>query len=154
MTDEYWMRLALEQAEIAASLGEVPVGAVVVCNGQVIARAYNLREHQKNALYHAELLAIQAACQTLRGWRLHQCELFVTLEPCPMCAGAIVNARVKRVVYGAPDPKAGACGSVFNLFDYPLNHCPEVCAGVLQQEASQQLKDFFQQLRRKKESSC
>lgn len=149
-TDEIWMKYALEQAKIAASLGEVPVGAVVVYKNQIISRAYNLRERKKNALYHAELLAIDAACQTLGGWRLPECELFVTLEPCPMCAGAIVNSRIKRVVYGASDAKAGACGSVLDLFCLPLNHRPEVLGGVLQPEASELLNLFFQQLREKR----
>ena len=107
MTDEELMRAALDEAKIAADLGEVPVGAVVAKDGEIVARAHNLRESGKNATYHAELMAIDAACKTLGGWRLWQCELFVTLEPCPMCSGAIINSRLKRVVYGASDPKAG-----------------------------------------------
>ena len=112
MTDEQLMQAALEEARAAAALGEVPVGAVVAKDGEIIARAHNLRESGKNAIYHAELLAIDAACKALGGWRLWQCELFVTLEPCPMCSGAIINSRLKRVVYGARDPKAGCCGSL------------------------------------------
>ena len=112
MTDEELMRAALDEAKIAADLGEVPVGAVVAKDGEIVARAHNLRESGKNATYHAELMAIDAACKTLGGWRLWQCELFVTLEPCPMCSGAIINSRLKRVVYGARDPKAGCCGSL------------------------------------------
>mgnify|MGYP002588339110 CR=1 FL=1 len=112
MTDEELMRAALAEAKLAAALGEVPVGAVVAKDGEIIARAHNLRESGKNATYHAELLAIDAACKALGGWRLWQCELFVTLEPCPMCSGAIINSRLKRVVYGARDPKAGCCGSL------------------------------------------
>ena len=112
MTDEELMRAALDEAKIAADLGEVPVGAVVAKDGEIVARAHNLRESGKNATYHAELMAIDAACKALGGWRLWQCELFVTLEPCPMCSGAIINSRLKRVVYGARDPKAGCCGSL------------------------------------------
>ena len=112
MTDEELMRAALDEAREAAALGEVPVGAVVAKDGEIIARAHNLRESGKNATYHAELMAIDAACKALGGWRLWQCELFVTLEPCPMCSGAIINSRLKRVVYGARDPKAGCCGSL------------------------------------------
>ncbi len=108
MTDEQLMRLAIEQAKKAAALGEVPVGAVVAKDGEPVAMAYNTRETGKNATHHAELLAIDAACKALGGWRLWQCELFVTLEPCPMCSGAIINSRIKRVVYGAADPKAAA----------------------------------------------
>lgn len=120
MTDEQLMQAALEEARAAAALGEVPVGAVVAKDGEIIARAHNLRENGKNAIYHAELLAIDAACKALGGWRLWQCELFVTLEPCPMCSGAIINSRLKRVVYGARDPKAGCCGSLTDLFALPL----------------------------------
>ena len=116
MTDEQLMQAALEEARAAAALGEVPVGAVVAKDGEIIARAHNLRESGKNAIYHAELLAIDAACKALGGWRLWQCELFVTLEPCPMCSGAIINSRLKRVVYGARDPKAGCCGSLTDLY--------------------------------------
>ena len=122
MTDEELMGAALAEARIAADLGEVPVGAVVARRGEIVAAAHNTRETQRNALHHAELLAIDAACKALGGWRLWECELFVTLEPCPMCAGAIVNSRIKRVVYGAPDPKAGCCGSVTDLFALPFNH--------------------------------
>ena len=116
MTDQELMGAALREARIAADLGEVPVGAVVARRGEIVAAAHNTRETQRNALHHAELLAIDAACKALGGWRLWECELFVTLEPCPMCAGAIVNSRIRRVVYGAPDPKAGCCGSVTDLF--------------------------------------
>ena len=124
MTDQELMGAALREARIAADLGEVPVGAVVARRGEIVAAAHNTRETQRNALHHAELLAIDAACKALGGWRLWECELFVTLEPCPMCAGAIVNSRIRRVVYGAPDPKAGCCGSVTDLFALPFNHHP------------------------------
>lgn len=124
MTDYELMGAALAEAEQAAALGEVPVGAVVARDGEIIAAAHNTRETEKNALHHAELLAIDAACKKLGGWRLHRCDLYVTLEPCPMCAGALINSRMKTVYYGAPDPKAGSCGSLINLFALPYNHQP------------------------------
>lgn len=145
--DEKFMRAALKLARRAASEGEVPVGCVVVRNGEIVGRGRNRRENGKCATAHAELRAIENACKRLGGWRLWECELYVTLEPCPMCAGAIVNSRIRRVVYGAPDPKAGATGSVFNLFDYPLNHKPELVAGVLEEECAEELKSFFAELR-------
>ena len=148
--DELFMRRALALAREAAREGEVPVGAVIVKDGKVIAEGRNRRETGKNALCHAELEAIGQACRLLGGWRLWQCELFVTLEPCPMCAGAIINARIPRVVYGARDPKAGSCGSVVNLFELPYNHSPELCAGVLADECAALLTDFFKKLRDKK----
>ena len=147
MTDEELMRAALDEAKIAADLGEVPVGAVVAKDGEIVARAHNLRESGKNATYHAELMAIDAACKALGGWRLWQCELFVTLEPCPMCSGAIINSRLKRVVYGARDPKAGCCGSVTDLFAMPFNHHPVVEKGLREAEAQQLLQAFFVSLR-------
>ena len=119
-------------------------------DGKIVARAHNLRENGKNATYHAELMAIDAACKALGGWRLWQCELFVTLEPCPMCAGAIVNSRLKRVVYAASDPKAGCCGSLTDLFAMPFNHHPVVESGLCQQESQALLQDFFAMLRRKR----
>ncbi len=151
MTDEQLMDLALEQARLAAALGEVPVGAVVALNGEPIAMAHNTRETEKNALHHAELLAIDKACQALGGWRLWNCELFVTLEPCPMCSGAIINSRIKRVVYGAKDTKAGCCGSLVDLFSYPFNHHPVIESGLKEEEAAALLQDFFAMLRRKRE---
>ena len=149
---EYYMGLALEEAKKSLALAEVPVGAVVVCEGEVVAAAYNTRETDKNAIKHAEVEAISRACQRLGGWRLHKCELYVTLEPCPMCAGAIVNSRIKRVVYGARDPKAGAFGTVLDLNSFPLNHKPEIISGVREQECASLLSDFFKILRAKK--SC
>lgn len=145
--DLYYMNLALEQAKIAASLGETPVGAVLVWEDRVVAQAYNRRELDKVATAHAELLAIEEANRTLGGWRLHKGTLYVTLEPCPMCAGAIINARIKRVVYGASDRKAGCCGSLTDLFSVPFNHHPEVEGGVLAEESSALLSDFFKTLR-------
>ena len=147
MTDEELMGAALAEARIAADLGEVPVGAVVARRGEIVSAAHNTRETQRNALHHAELLAIDAACKALGGWRLWECELFVTLEPCPMCAGAIVNSRIRRVVYGAPDPKAGCCGSVTDLFALPFNHHPVVEQGLGAEEASALLAEFFNRLR-------
>lgn len=147
--DKYYMSLALEEAKKAAALGEVPVGAVAVWEGEVVATAYNTRETGKNALHHAEIKAIDLACANLKGWRLHKCDLYVTLEPCPMCAGAIVNARIKRVVFGASDKKAGAFGSVFNMNDLPLNHKPEIVRGILETECSELLSVFFTDLREK-----
>lgn len=148
--EEKFMRLALEQARLAALDGEVPVGAVVVKDGEVIAVGRNRRETGKNALAHAELEAIDGACRALGGWRLWQCELYVTLEPCPMCAGAIINARLRRVVYGASDPKAGSCGSLMNLFELPYNHRPEVVAGFMGEECGALLTAFFRELRSKR----
>ena len=150
MTDQELMGLALQEAEKAAALGEVPVGAVVAKDGQPVALAHNLRESGKNATYHAELLAIQQACQVLGGWRLWQCELFVTLEPCPMCSGALINSRIRRVVYGAADPKAGCCGSLTDLFALPFNHHPVIESGLRAEEASALLQEFFARLRQKR----
>ena len=148
--DKAFMRLALELAEEAAREGEVPVGAVIVSGGEIISTGRNRRELGKNALCHAELEAINGACKALGGWRLWQCSLYVTLEPCPMCTGAIINARIPRLVFGAKDPKAGSCGSVVNLFDLPYNHKPEVIPGVLGEECSRLLTQFFQDLRKQK----
>ena len=150
MTDEEYMREALSLAEKAFELGEVPVGAVAVWEGKIVGRGMNLRETDKNALRHAEIMAIDEACKNLGGWRLWKCDLYVTLEPCPMCAGAIINSRVKRVIYGASDPKAGSCGSLTNLFEMPYNHKPEVVSGVLEKECSEILSRFFARLREKR----
>ena len=147
MTDYELMGAALAEAEQAAALGEVPVGAVIAKDGEIIASAHNLRESGKNATYHAELMAIDAACKALGGWRLWQCELFVTLEPCPMCSGAILNSRIRRVVYGAADTKAGCCGSVTDLFALPFNHHPAVENGLRAEEAQALLQAFFLRLR-------
>lgn len=147
MEDEAMMRHALELARAAAAAGEVPVGCVITAGEQVVGRGQNRRESARNALCHAELEAIGQACETLGGWRLWQCTLYVTLEPCPMCAGAIVNARIPRVVFGAWDPKAGACGSVCDLFAQNWNHHPQVTGGVLEEACSQELRTFFRQLR-------
>ena len=137
------MREAIAEAQLAAEIGEVPIGAVVVRDGKIIARAHNERETGKDATRHAEIIAIERACAALGGWRLIGCDLYVTLEPCPMCAGAAVNARIVRVVYGASDLRAGAFGSIINLNDYPLNHKPEVLGGVLRDECVGMLSDYF-----------
>ncbi len=151
-TDLHFMHLALLQAKRAYDQGEVPVGAIIVKDGKVIARAYNRRETKKNALRHAELDAIDKACKKLGGWRLFDCDLYVTLEPCPMCAGAIVNARIRRVIFGASDTKAGAFGSVLNLNDFPLNHHPQIIDGVENEKCSRILTDFFKTLRQKQQN--
>ena len=143
------MQAALALAAEAAAEGEVPVGAVVVCEGEIVGTGRNRRENGKNALYHAEIEAIDNACKALGGWRLHKCDLYVTLEPCPMCAGAIINARIKTLIYGASDKKAGSAGSVTNLFELPYNHRPEVIAGVMEEECAAILTAFFKQLREK-----
>ena len=149
--DEAYMKMALQEAAIAFQLGEVPIGAVVVRRGEVIARAHNLRESDKSATAHAELLAIQEACRVAGGWRLTDTTLYVTVEPCPMCAGAILQARIDRVVFGALDPKAGACGSLLNfLEDQRFNHQVEIKGGVLEEDCAALMKDFFRQLRSKK----
>ena len=144
------MEVALRLAKEAAQEGEVPVGAVVVKEDQIISTGRNRREEGKSALYHAELEAIQKACIALGGWRLWQCELFVTLEPCPMCTGAIINARIPTVYFGASDLKAGSCGSVIDLFSLPYTHQAKVVGGVLEEPCVQVLQEFFQQLREKK----
>lgn len=153
MNDEKFMRAALEEARKAYDIGEIPVGAVVVRDGEIVGRGHNLRETEKNALRHAELIAINEACGNLGGWRLWQCELYVTLEPCPMCAGAIINSRIKRIVFGAFDSKAGSCASVVNLFELPYNHKPELVSGVLREECADIMSGFFRELRDKKKRS-
>ena len=145
--DEEFMRLAIEQARLAAQLGEIPVGAVVVKDDQVIGRGYNRREIDSSATAHAEVLAIEDACKHLGTWRLTDCELYVTLEPCPMCAGAIINARIRRVIYGAKDERAGCCGSVADFFVMPFNHNPLSRSGILADECKTLLLDFFSSLR-------
>ena len=147
MTDEEYMREALKLAREAADDGEVPVGCVITDGERIVGCGRNRRETAKNALSHAELEAIDEACRALGGWRLWRCTLYVTLEPCPMCAGAIINARIPRVVYGAPDQKAGSCGTLTDLFALPYNHRPSVTAGVLEAESRARLQDFFRTLR-------
>ena len=149
MDHELYMQKALELAREAALEGEVPVGCVIVRNGEIVATGRNRRETAKTALGHAEIEAIGAACEKLGGWRLWDCTLYVTLEPCPMCAGAIVNARIPTVVFGASDDKCGACGSVCDLFSMDFNHHPQVVKGVCQEEAAALLTEFFKDLREK-----
>ena len=151
MKDEQYMALAIEQAKLAASLGEVPVGAVLVHQGEVIAAGYNRREIDKDPLAHAELLCIKQASQALGGWRIPDATLYVTLEPCPMCAGGIINARIRAVHYGVRDEKAGCCASVLNLFEEPFNHHPRIYRGPLERECQGVLQGFFEQLRGEKE---
>lgn len=150
-TDIQLMRLAIKQAEQAAAEGEVPVGALIVQKGEVISLGRNRRELGRNALYHAEIKAIDRACKKLGGWRLPHCELFVTLEPCPMCAGAIINSRIERVVFGAFDQKAGSFGTLVNLAELPYNHRPQIVGGFLEGECAGLLTDFFKALRKNKE---
>lgn len=145
--DRFYMAEAMREARLAAEEGEVPVGAVIVRDGEIIARGRNTREYGKNALGHAEISAIDQACKKLGGWRLTRCTMYVTMEPCPMCAGAILSARIPRVVSAVKDAKAGAFGSVINLNSYPLNHRVETDFGVLSEEATDMLGAFFKKLR-------
>lgn len=148
--DEFYMGKAIEEAKIAAAVGEIPVGAVVIYQKKAIARAYNLRETLPCATAHAELLAIEKACRALGRWRLTGCTLYVTVEPCPMCAGAIVNSRLDRIVYGCDDPKGGAVRSLFQIVDNPaLNHRVEVTAGIRANECAAIMRDFFRSRRQK-----
>ena len=147
MDHEAYMSQALELAREAAAGGDVPVGCVIVRDGEVIGRGRNRREEAGDATAHAEVEAIRDACARLGGWRLHRCVLYVTLEPCPMCAGAIVNARVEEVRYGVKDEKAGCCGSVLNLFEERFNHRPRIYQGPLKRECEAVLQEFFQKLR-------
>lgn len=139
---------ALKQAKLASDMGEVPVGAVIVKDGKIIAVGKNEREAKQNALSHAEIEAINNACKTLGSWRLDGCEMYVTLEPCPMCAGAIINSRIKTLVFGAFDSKMGSIDSVINLCDYPYNHKVEVYGGIMEDECLSVLKTFFEDLRK------
>lgn len=142
MHSEY-MNMAILEAKLAAREGEVPVGAVIVKDGEIISAAHNLRENTGDATAHAEVLAIRKACEAIGGWHLEKCTLYVTLEPCPMCMGAIINARVGKVIFAAKDAKAGACGSVIDLRSYPLNHKPQVESGFMSEESLSILSDFF-----------
>ena len=145
--DEFYMEAAIAEARIAESIDEVPVGAVVVLNGEIIASAHNTRESSKCATHHAEILAIEEACRKMGGWRLPGVTLYVTMEPCVMCAGAIVNARIPRVVYGTHDLRFGAFGSALDLVKIPLNHTPEVIGGVLEDETRNILSEYFRRKR-------
>jgi tRNA(adenine34) deaminase len=146
--NEFFMKKALEEAQKAFEKDEVPVGAVIVRNGEIIAAAHNRREMSKDATAHAEMLAIREACETLGGWRLLDCDLYVTLEPCTMCSGAILQARIERLYIGTMDPKGGAAGSILNLFEgYHFNHKTQVIKGILEDECSQILKQYFKRKR-------
>ncbi len=150
MEREVYMKRALELGNRAMETGDVPVGCVVVRDGKIIGEGYNTREADGNPLGHAECQAILQASKVVGGWNLHGCQLFVTLEPCPMCAGAIINSRIDSVYYGAKDQKGGACGSVLNLFMEDFNHKPKVYGGILAEACTQQLQEFFRKLREKK----
>ena len=143
----YFMGEALKEAALAFEKNEVPIGAVIVKNGVIVSKGHNTRESEKNALHHAEIKAIDGACKALGGWRLCGCDMFVTVEPCMMCAGAVINSRIERVFYGTADVKAGGFGSVVDLNRYPFNHTPVVIGGIMQKEASLLLSDFFKKLR-------
>ncbi len=148
MNDVFFMKQAIIEAQKAKALGEIPVGAVVVCGNEIVSSAYNLRETNKNALCHAEISAINAACKKLGKWRLDNCIIYVTLEPCPMCAGAILQAKLKKCVFGAYEPKFGAVGSVFNLFyDFKYNHNVLFTGGVLEKDCKKLMSDFFESKR-------
>ncbi|MBT2575771.1 tRNA adenosine(34) deaminase TadA [Bacillus sp. ISL-51] len=151
MNDEYYMREAIKEAKKAEEKGEVPIGAVLVLHDEIVARAHNLRETEQRALAHAEMLAIDEACRKLGTWRLEEAVLYVTLEPCPMCAGAVVLSRVDKVVFGAFDPKGGCAGTLMNLLqEERFNHQAEVVNGVLEEECGEMLSAFFRKLRRQK----
>ncbi|RDW15274.1 tRNA-specific adenosine deaminase [Oceanobacillus arenosus] len=151
MNDEKFMRAAIEEAMKAEKIDEVPIGAVIVYQDEIVASGYNIRETSQTTLSHAELIAIQEANQKMGSWRLEDCTLYVTLEPCPMCAGAIVQSRIKRVVFGAPDPKAGCAGTLMNLLDESrFNHQVELTSGILTEECAMLLTNFFRELRKRK----
>lgn len=145
--DKKFMQRAIELAKIAGNEGEVPVGAVIVKNGEIIGEGYNMREQKQNPLSHAEIEAINNAAKKIGCWRLEDCELYVTLEPCPMCTGAIINSRIKTVIFGAYDKNAGSMDSVINLCDYPYNHKVEIYGGICEDECKEILQNFFQNLR-------
>ena len=144
-----FMKEALKEARKAALIGEVPVGAIIVFDNKIIARGHNTREIKQSVLGHAEINAIQKASKKIGSWRLEDCDIYVTLEPCSMCSGAIIQSRIKNLYFGAYDLKTGACGSVLNLFDYTFNHKVNVCGGIMEEECSRIIKDFFKELRQK-----
>ena len=151
--DEKYMIVALEEAKKARDMGEVPVGACIVCNGEIIARSHNTRETEKNAIRHAEITAIELACTCKNSWRLSDCTIYVTLEPCMMCAGALLQSRIKRIVYATCEPKHGVIESIDQVLNNSkLNHKIEITSGILQEESSQLLKKFFHELRQNKKN--
>ncbi len=147
---EYYMREALKEALKAYKKKEIPIGCVIVYNDRIIARAHNLREKKKNALYHAEIIAIKKACKKLKSWRLDMCDIYITLEPCQMCSGAILQSKIKNTYFGAYDQKTGMAGSRFNMFSLKFNYEPNVVGGILENECKMLLKDFFRDLRKEK----
>lgn len=147
MEAAYFMREAIREAKLAEAAGEVPVGCVIVFEDRIVGRGHNTRRYARNALGHAEITAIDEACKTIGGWRLLDCDMYVTLEPCPMCAGAVVNARIRTVYFGAFDPKAGCFGSVIHFNDLPFNYKPVIIGGVLEEECGAMLSDFFRAVR-------
>lgn len=149
MNHEYFMRIALDEARKAYKKNEVPIGAIIVKNGEVIAKAHNTRECDQSALAHAEIIAIQRANETLKSWRLDSCSLYVTIEPCQMCSGAIIQSRIENVYYGATDLKSGAHQSILNLYEFPFNHKVNVESGILEEECGELMTTFFKQLRNK-----
>lgn len=152
--NEFFMKEAIKEARKAGEKGEVPIGAVLVLDGEIVARAHNLRETEQRSMAHAEMLVIDEACQKLGTWRLEDTELYVTLEPCPMCAGAVVLSRISKVVFGAHDPKGGCAGTLMNLLtEERFNHQAEVVGGVLEKECGSMLSDFFKAIRKKKKPS-
>ncbi|CUS26744.1 tRNA-specific adenosine deaminase [Paucilactobacillus oligofermentans DSM 15707 = LMG 22743] len=152
--NHFYMSEAIKEAKQALVVNEVPIGAIVVCNGRIIGRGHNMRERFQNVTFHAEMLAIEEACDNLHSWRLEDCELYVTLEPCMMCSGAIVNSRIKTVYYGAQDQKAGTVESLYHLLnDSRLNHQVEVVSGVMEAECGQMLKAFFKAIRQRKKEA-
>lgn len=151
MSDSKFMLEAIKLAKTAFKQGEVPVGAVIVKNGQIVAKGQNKRETEHNSLCHAEIEAINGACRVLESWRLDDCTLYVTLEPCPMCTGAIINSRIGRVVFGAYDEKAGSMGTLINLCDLDYNHRPQITGGYMESDCSEILTEFFAELRKKKD---
>ena len=154
MTDEEYMQEAIKEAKKAASIDEVPVGCVIVKDGEIIARAHNMKEHKQNVIAHAEMLAIKQASLELHNWHLDGCDMYVTLEPCTMCIGAAINARIKRLVYGASDEKTGACGSVLNIpEEYKFNHIVEIEKNVEEEKCKEILQTFFKELRKRKEKN-
>ena len=145
--DERYMKEAIRQAKKAQALGEVPIGCVIVYEGKIIARGYNRRMVDHTTLAHAEIIAIRKACRKIGDWRLEGCDIYITLEPCPMCAGAVINSRIPVVVYGAKDAITGSCGSVLNLFEERYGHKPAIYGGVLKDECTQVLRSFFREIR-------
>lgn len=149
-SDKYFMSIAINEAKLALTEGEVPIGACIVCDGEVISKAHNTRESEKNAIRHAEITAIEHACNKLGGWRLNSCTIYVTLEPCLMCTGALANARIKRLVFAAKDSIGGACGSIINTSIYPSGLKCEIVSGICEEEVSELLSAFFASKRRNK----